>query len=73
MDKLIDAKIAEAMTASPASVAAAKRLIFDIANRPIESVLDVAAKSIADIRISPDGRAGVEAFLSRSKPPWIPQ
>src|SRR5436190_16037071 len=70
MDRLIDSKIAEAMTASPASIAAAKELIFDVANRPIDSVLDVAAKSIADIRSSPDGRAGVEAFLSRGKPPW---
>lgn len=71
MDKLIDSKIAEAMTASPASVASAKELIFNIAHRPIESVMDVAAKSIADARISPDGRAGVEAFLSRDKPPWV--
>jgi len=71
MDRLIDSKIAEAMTASPASIAAAKDLIFNVANRPVDSVLDVAAKSIADIRSSPDGRAGVEAFLSRGKPPWI--
>lgn len=71
MDRLIDSKIAEAMTASPASIAAAKELIFKIANRPIDSVLDVAAVSIADARISADGRAGVEAFLTRSKPPWV--
>ena len=71
MDRLIDSKITEAMTASPASIAAAKALIFDVSNRPIDSVLDVAAKSIADIRSSPEGRAGVEAFLSRGKPPWI--
>jgi methylglutaconyl-CoA hydratase len=71
MDRLIDARIAEILTSSPASVAAAKDLIFDIANRPIESVLDTAARAIADARVSPEGRAGVEAFLSRGKPPWI--
>ncbi len=71
MDQLIDAKIGEALMASPSSVAAAKQLIFNLANRPIESVLDVAAKSIADARVSADGRAGVEAFLSHVKPPWI--
>src|SRR5436190_15690061 len=48
MDKLIEGRIAEALTASPAAIAAAKELIFDISNRPIESVLDVAAKAIAD-------------------------
>jgi methylglutaconyl-CoA hydratase len=70
MDALIGSKIEAALHASPASVAAAKALIFDIANRPIDSVLDAAAKAIADARVSPDGRAGVEAFLSRRKPPW---
>jgi methylglutaconyl-CoA hydratase len=73
MDAIIDAWIAELMTASPAAVAAAKKLIFDISDRPMESVLDTAALSIANARVSPDGRAGVEAFLSRTKPPWVPQ
>jgi methylglutaconyl-CoA hydratase len=72
MDAIIDDWIGELMTASPAAVSAAKKLIFDISGRPIESVLDTAASSIANARISPDGRAGVEAFLSRAKPPWIP-
>lgn len=73
MDKLIESRIKDVLMASPSSVAAAKQLIFDLANRPIDSVLDIAAKSIADARTSPDGKAGVEAFLSRGKPPWQPQ
>jgi methylglutaconyl-CoA hydratase len=71
MDRLIASKIEAALTASPAAIASAKELIFNIANRPIESVLDVGAKAIADARVSPEGRAGVEAFLARRKPPWI--
>jgi len=73
MDRIIDNWIADLMTSSPAAIAAAKQLIFDISNRPIDSALDVAAKSIADARVSAEGRAGVDAFLSRGKPPWIPQ
>jgi len=73
MDRIIDNWIADLMTSSPAAIAAAKQLIFDISNRPIDSALDVAAKSIADARVSAEGRAGVDAFLSRDKPPWIPQ
>jgi methylglutaconyl-CoA hydratase len=72
MDAIIDAWIAELLTASPAAITAAKKLIFDISDRPMESVLDTAALSIANARVSPDGRAGVEAFLSRTKPPWVP-
>lgn len=73
MDAVIDTWIGELLTSSPSAIAAAKRLISDISNRPIESVMDVAARSIADARVGPEGRAGVEAFLSRGKPPWIPK
>jgi methylglutaconyl-CoA hydratase len=73
MDAVVNSWIAELLTASPAAITAAKELIFNISNRPIDSVLDIAAKSIADIRISPEGRAGVESFLTRRKPPWMPQ
>jgi methylglutaconyl-CoA hydratase len=73
MDSTIDAWITELLTASPAAVAAAKKLISDISDRPLDSVLDTAALSIANARTSPEGQAGVEAFLSRTKPPWIPQ
>jgi methylglutaconyl-CoA hydratase len=73
MDAVIDEWISELLTASPTAIAAAKKLIFDISDRPVESVLDTAALSIANARISPEGRLGVEAFLSRTKPPWVPQ
>jgi len=71
MDGVIESWISELLTASPAAIAAAKKFILDISDRPVDSVLDTAALSIANARISPDGRAGVEAFLSRTKPPWV--
>jgi methylglutaconyl-CoA hydratase len=73
MDHLIEGKIRELLTSSPASISAAKEFIFKIAGRPIESTLEAGAQALADARTSADGRAGVEAFLTRTKPPWIPQ
>jgi len=73
LDATIDSWIAELLTAAPSAIAAAKKLIFDISHRPVDSVLDVAALSIANARTSPEGQAGVDAFLSRVKPPWTPQ
>jgi methylglutaconyl-CoA hydratase len=73
MDSVIEEWIKELLTASPSAIAAAKKLISEVSNRPLESVLDVAAESIANARTSPEGRAGVEAFLSRKSPPWIPR
>lgn len=73
MDAVIEGWVAELQTSSPSAVAAAKKLISDISNRPAESVMDVAAEAIANARVSPEGRAGVEAFLSRAKAPWLPR
>jgi len=73
MDVLIERWIADLRTSSPAALAAAKKLISDVGNRPAESVMETAAKAIADARVSAEGRAGVEAFLSRTKAPWLPR
>lgn len=73
MDAVIDAWIAELMTSSPSAVAAAKKLISDVGNRPADEVMEIAAEAIASARVSPEGRAGVEAFLSRTKAPWLPE
>jgi methylglutaconyl-CoA hydratase len=73
MDAVIERWIAELRTSSPAAVAAAKKLISDVGNRPAESVMDIAAAAIADARVSAEGRAGVEAFLSRTRAPWLPR
>ena len=73
LDGVIEGWINELLTASPSAITAAKKLISDVSNRPAESVLDVAAQAIATARVSSEGRAGVEAFLSRKSPPWIPQ
>jgi methylglutaconyl-CoA hydratase len=57
LDATIDSWIAELLTAAPSAIAAAKKLIFDISHRPVDSVLDVAALSIANARTSPEGQA----------------
>jgi methylglutaconyl-CoA hydratase len=73
MDKLIEEKIRELLTSSPASIRASKEFIFKISDRPIESTLEAGAQALADARTSIEGRAGVEAFLTHTKPPWVPQ
>jgi methylglutaconyl-CoA hydratase len=73
LDEMIASKIKEILTASPEAIAAAKELIFGVAGRPLESTLDFTAESFARARASREGKAGIAAFLSRTKPPWIPQ
>lgn len=71
----LDGKVAEivaAITANgPAAARACKRLVQDLAGRPIDAALrDDTARRIADIRASAEGRAGVQAFLNKIDPPW---
>lgn len=75
----LDAKVAEVVTSlvanGPAAVQACKRLVQDVAGRPIDAALrDDTARRIADIRASAEGREGVQAFLNKRDPAWkLPQ
>jgi methylglutaconyl-CoA hydratase len=66
-DRLLDAVAAN----GPASMAAAKNLIADLAARPIdEGTAEMTARRIAEIRASDEAREGLAAFLEKRKPIW---
>ncbi len=51
---------------------ACKRLVRDVAARPLDDVLRAeTARRIADIRASDEGREGVQSFLNKRKPNWL--
>ena len=71
----LDTKVAEIVAAlvanGPAAVRACKRLVQDVAGRAIDAALRAdTARRIADIRASPEGREGVQAFLDKRDPAW---
>jgi len=72
---LLDPKVAEIVALlvanGPAATKACKKLVRDLAGRPVDAGLraDTAGR-IADIRASTEGREGVQAFLDKREPPW---
>jgi methylglutaconyl-CoA hydratase len=71
----LDAKVAEIVAAlvanGPAAVKACKQLVKDVAGHAIDASLrDDTARRIANIRVSPEGREGVQAFLTKREPNW---
>ena len=72
----LDVAIAEVVKAlvnnSPNAVKEAKRLVRDVAGRPLtaELIADTAER-IADIRSSAEGKEGVQSFLEKRKPGWL--
>lgn len=72
----LDARIGEVLAAlmqtSAAAVREAKRLVREVAGRPVdEQLVADTAERIAAIRASADGREGVRAFLDKRKPRWV--
>jgi len=73
----LDAKVAEIVAAlvanGPAAVTACKRLVQDLAGAPIDEALRAdTARRIADIRASAEGKEGVQSFLDKRPPAWLP-
>ncbi|MBA3771507.1 MAG: enoyl-CoA hydratase/isomerase family protein [Ramlibacter sp.] len=72
----LDAKvgaIAQAVVQNgPAAVKACKQLLHDVASRKISATLvGMTVEGIADIRVSDEGREGVQSFLQKRKPSWL--
>jgi methylglutaconyl-CoA hydratase len=72
----LDAKVAEITTAlcnaSPNAVQVCKKLVQDVAERPIsQPLIDATVAGIADIRSSVQGKEGVSSFLQKRKPSWL--
>ena len=73
----LDAKVAELssalVNAGPAAVKLCKKLLQDVAGNDITpELINMTIASIADVRVSPEGREGVQAFLQKRKPDWLP-
>ncbi|MDP1650309.1 MAG: enoyl-CoA hydratase/isomerase family protein [Rubrivivax sp.] len=71
----LDTAVAEVVAAivanGPLAVRGCKRLVKDVAGREIDARLrDETVRRIADIRASPEGREGVQAFLNKRDPAW---
>jgi methylglutaconyl-CoA hydratase len=72
----LDAKVGEIaqslVQAGPAAVKACKALVQDVAGHEISQLLvDRTVQGIADIRVSDEGREGIQSFLGKRKPGWL--
>ncbi|MGD9834454.1 MAG: enoyl-CoA hydratase-related protein, partial [Piscinibacter sp.] len=72
LDAKVDELIAALVANGPMAVRACKKLVQDVAGRPIDSELRAeTARRIADIRASDEGREGIQSFLGKRAPNWL--
>ena len=73
----LNAKVAELSTAlcnaGPAAIRLCKKLLQDVAGKDLTPALvELTVASIADVRVSAEGREGLQSFLQKRKPNWLP-
>ena len=72
LDGAVAAVLDQVLKGGPGALAAAKRLVRDLAGRPIDAeLIDDTARRIAALRASPEAREGVGAFLDKRPPGWL--
>lgn len=71
LDATIERLVSAVLQGATGAQARSKRLIADVAARPIEgSVIDVTVRAIAEARTSDEAREGLAAFFAKRKPHW---
>jgi len=57
---------------SPQAMTVAKKLIFAVSQKPIDTeVISYTSQCISDIRVSDEGQEGLNAFLNKRQASWI--
>ena len=72
----LDAKMNELthalVSASPNATRVCKKLLQDVAEHEVnEALVRMTVEGIADIRVSSEGKEGVQSFLQKRKPNWL--
>ncbi len=73
LDDKINQLVRNLVNASPNAVEECKTLLHNVAGKELDAALITrTVESIANIRASDEGREGVQSFLQKRKPNWLP-
>ena len=74
LDGEVNAILGHLVQGGPLALAQCKKLIRDVAGRPIDDALtDDTATRIAQARATDEAQEGIAAFFEKRKPKWVPQ
>jgi methylglutaconyl-CoA hydratase len=72
LDAAVESRVQELLKAGPRAIAEAKALIREVALKRVEDIQRFTIERITEIRSSPEGQEGMQAFLEKRKPYWVP-
>jgi methylglutaconyl-CoA hydratase len=70
LDAKVNELVSEILRCGPNAVATAKEIIRTGLALPRDEAIDYTVKTIARVRVSPEGQEGLGAFLQKRKPNW---
>jgi methylglutaconyl-CoA hydratase len=70
LDLAVERHVQLFLKAAPSAVAGTKRLLAQVAGQAPEDVMALTVDAIATQRVSPEGQAGMRAFLEKRAPAW---
>ncbi|AWB33877.1 enoyl-CoA hydratase/isomerase family protein [Orrella marina] len=74
LDECVAGMVKSLQRGGPQSQAAAKDLIRAVASRPVtDEIVRDTAQRIARLRATPEAREGLDAFLAKRPPQWLPK
>jgi len=76
LDEALEKFLSNILICGPHAIAIAKRLVLDLSwperRDRLSDSQEYVSKTLAELRVSPEGQEGVRAFLEKRKPAWLP-
>ncbi len=71
LDATVNGIVQQLLSSGPAAIKVCKELLQNVPQQSVEEFKEYTARVIADLRQSPEGQEGMDAFLNKRKPNWV--
>ena len=72
LDDEVEAVVTDLLAGGPSALAAAKQLVYRVPEMPFDDALDWAERRSAELFASDEAAEGMDAFLNKRTPEWVP-
>ncbi len=73
LDATVNGLVQKLLSSGPEAIKVCKELLQNVPGQTVEQFKEYTARMIADLRQSPEGQEGMDAFLNKRTPKWVPE
>ena len=71
LDATVNGLVESLLSSGPEAIRVCKELLQTVPALPVDDFKEYTARVIAELRQSPEGQEGMDAFLNKRKPKWV--